>query len=88
MNSFQLTIVTPMGKVLDEMVEGVSVPGGDGSFSVLAHHTPIASTLKKGIIRVKKANEEKTFQIDSGIIEMNEQNLCVILSNHIEPANK
>jgi F-type H+-transporting ATPase subunit epsilon len=86
MKPFQLTIVTPTGKIFDQEVEMVSAPGASGRFGILAHHTPFATILKKGVVKVKSASEEKSYRIDSGLLEMTVNNQCLILSNYIEPA--
>ena len=84
MSSFHLTIVTPTGKFFEDDVDFVSVPGAAGSFGILSRHTPFVSSLKKGTLRIKQSTGDKNFSIESGLLEMNEQNKWLILSNHIE----
>ncbi len=84
MASFQLTIVSPVGKAFDAEVEYVSALGAVGSFGIQAHHAPFVTTLKKGPLYLKSSAGDKTFAIESGILEMNTKNKCLILANKIE----
>ena len=86
MNTFHLTIVTPVGKILDQEVGSVSAPGAEGAFAILANHTPFVTTLKSGTLKVRKTDGDNIFTIDSGILEVTKDKKCLILANHIEPA--
>ena len=81
MNTYKLSIITPEGAVFDEPAESLVVPGTEGSLGILSGHTPIASTLKEGIVEVRKAGRTRYFVIDKGILEMSPQNECTVLCN-------
>ncbi len=81
MLTFHLSILTPEGIIFTDNVESLSAPGAEGSFGVLARHAPMMAQLKDGILRVKAPAEEKLFQINSGILEVNNQNNVVILAD-------
>ena len=78
--------MTPSGTIFDEPVESVIVPGSEGFFGVLSNHAPIVSTLTRGVVSLKKENQEKYFVIDSGVLEMDHQNHCLLLSDNAEEA--
>ena len=66
-----LEIITPESKLFEGEVTSVKFPGTDGEFGVLNNHAPIISTLTKGsIVVIDNNNESKNFDINGGVIEM------------------
>ena len=66
-----LEIITPENKLFEGEVTSVKFPGTDGEFGVLNNHAPIISTLTKGsIVVIDNNNESKNFDINGGVIEM------------------
>ncbi|MTI44581.1 ATP synthase F1 subcomplex epsilon subunit [Roseibium hamelinense] len=51
---FQFELVSPERQLLSEQVVEVTVPGTDGEFGVLKNHSPFMSTIKPGILKVRK----------------------------------
>jgi len=45
-------LVTPTKLLVSENAEMVTVPGGDGNFGAMAHHAPLLSTIRPGVIEV------------------------------------
>ncbi len=79
----QLSIVTPDKQVFEGEVQGVQVPGTEGSFEILNNHAPIISTLAEGPVRIRSNKGEETIQIDGGILEMLD-NKIVILAESVD----
>jgi len=74
-----LEIITPEKKVYNGEVTMVNLPGSDGSFGLLENHAPIISTLKMGVIKVvEQDNSEKTFEVNGGVVEMNNNKVIVL----------
>jgi F-type H+-transporting ATPase subunit epsilon len=71
-----------ISKVNQLLFEGeamsVNLPGAEGEFTVLAHHEPIISMLKKGTIKVFDGNGLNEFEIATGLCEVH-NNLVTIL---------
>ena len=82
MKSYFLSLVTPEGIAFEGNVTSIIVPGSEGSFGVLAHHTPMTALLKQGVVQIKFEGKEKYFATASGILEINHRNECLILANH------
>jgi len=81
LNTMQLEIITPDKKVYEGEVISVQLPGTNGLFEILNHHAPIISTLTKGKIRViDEKNQTEFFEINGGVIEMN-QNKVIVLAD-------
>ena len=82
MNTYQLSIITPNGKVFDDQVESLVAPGVAGSLGVLAGHAPIVVSLKKGPFTVKKGNNERFYAVSAGILEVRGQNRVIVLCDY------
>lgn len=81
---FQLTIVSATGKVFSGTAESTSLAGADGSFGVLAHHTPLIAALAKGITKVTTDSGEKYFMTGDGYIEVAHNEAAVIVGEAVE----
>ena len=82
MNSYQLSIVTPNGKVFEGFVESLTAPGAAGFLGVLAGHAPMAVCLTSGPLTVKGEDQKRYYAISSGILEVGGQNKVIILSDY------
>ena len=72
-----LDILTPEKLLFEGEIKSVKLPGTNGEFEILNNHAPIISTLSKGEICVTNSkNDKETFNINGGVIEM--QNLSLI----------
>jgi len=75
----QLTITRISDPLFDGEAVSVIVPGSDGVLTVLAHHEPFISTLTSGKIRVRTTDEMQEFDIESGILEVSNNQATVLL---------
>ncbi len=85
MSDYQLTLITPQGKIFDDKVEFVLAPGTEGLFGVLAKHTPLIAALKKGLLKIVHNSQERLFDIGSGILEVSPAGSVLILSDSASP---
>lgn len=53
---FNFELVSPERLLLSEQATEVVVPGMDGYFTVMAHHAPLMSTIKPGVVDAKLAS--------------------------------
>lgn len=72
-------LVSPERLLLSEEVEQVTVPGTEGEFGVLAHHAPVMSALRPGLIKVTggKAGTRNVF-VWGGFAEVNQHGLTIL----------
>lgn len=75
----KLTVLTPEKKVYEGDVNGVKLPGINGSFEILKNHAPIISALSEGDMRIQAADGAKNFQISSGFVEGLNNNVTVLI---------
>ncbi len=77
-----IEIITPEKTIYRGEVKSVRVPGEKGSFQVLKDHAPIISTLGKGPVSlVESGGNEKTFEIESGIVEVRKNRLILLVES-------
>ena len=88
MDSFQFELVSPEKLLISEEVSHVVVPGAEGEFGVLAHHAPLLSTLKPGIVTVYKTEggaPEKLF-VRGGFADVNPKGLTILADEAVPMA--
>lgn len=76
-----LEILTPDKKVFSGEATSVTVPGTQGSFTVLNNHAPIISTLEAGEVKVKGNSGQETFHINGGVIEVLKNKVVLLAEN-------
>lgn len=80
MKLLNLTISRVDMALFEGEVVSVTLPGADGEMTLMADHAPIISPLKTGVITVKKeSGEEETFPIDTGTLEMSDNQATVLV---------
>jgi F-type H+-transporting ATPase subunit epsilon len=70
--------------IFEGEVISVTAPGSAGELTILKGHTPLITTLKKGIVKVrtKKESEENDlleFEIDGGLLETSGNNTTILV---------
>jgi len=70
-----VNILTPDKQLYEGEATDIGLPGSDGSLGILSHHAPVVTTLRKGEITLKTDDEEMTFDVNGGTVE--------VLNNHV-----
>jgi F-type H+-transporting ATPase subunit epsilon len=71
-------LVSPERLLLSEEVEMVTVPGTEGEFGVLAHHAPVMTALRPGMIRIVGGTDNRDVFVWGGFAEVNEKGLTIL----------
>ena len=75
-----LTISRVNGPVYSGEANWVTVPGVDGEMTLLADHEAIISPLRAGVITVQRTDETtETFDVESGTLEMSENQATILI---------
>lgn len=74
----KLDIISPEKTLFSGEVDSVQLPGKEGSFGILNNHAPIIATLKKGTLKVNNKGKESTFDINGGVVEVNNNKVIVL----------
>lgn len=79
-NTFRLVIASVSDTRFDGAAVSATMPGEGGEFTLLPHHEPFISTLKKGKILVKQTGgSHKEFDITGGVVECSGSRAVVLL---------
>jgi F-type H+-transporting ATPase subunit epsilon len=80
---FKLSILTPERSVFDGSVEYVEVPGTAGYLGVLAHHAPLVTGIKEGVLTVREAGRDTRYRVSGGFFEVS-GNQATVLADAVE----
>jgi F-type H+-transporting ATPase subunit epsilon len=81
MATFRFDIVSPERLLLSGEVDQVDVPGSEGYFGVFAGHAPMVTTLRPGILTIKREGSEVKVVILGGFAEVSPTGLTVLAEN-------
>lgn len=77
---FKFELVSPERLLVSEDVLEVVVPGREGYMTVLAKHAPVMSTLKPGVVEVKKPDGSKDeIVVFGGFVDISPE-VCTLLA--------
>lgn len=76
-----ITITAVDKKLFDGSAYSVTVPGSEGELTVLSGHEPFVTTLKEGLVRVRKErdSEQETFPVESGVLEVSKEGAILLI---------
>lgn len=64
-------------------VDMVILPGTGGEMGILPHHAPVLTTLKYGVVKVRRAGSEQVFAVAGGVAEV-QPDLITVLADAAE----
>ncbi len=81
--TIRVEIVSQDRTVYEGDADIVVVPGVDGEMGILPNHSPLISTLKYGILKVRRGGEEQIFTIAGGVVEV-QPDIVTVLADAAE----
>jgi len=76
-------IVSQDRTVFEGDVDMVVLPGAAGEMGILPHHAPVLTTLKFGVVKVRRAGQEDVFAVAGGVAEV-QPDLVTVLADAAE----
>ncbi len=76
-------IVSQDRTVFQGDVDMVVLPGAGGEMGVLPHHAPVLTTLKYGVVKVRRAGKEDVFAVAGGVAEV-QPDIVTVLADAAE----
>jgi F-type H+-transporting ATPase subunit epsilon len=76
-------IVSQDRTVFQGDVDMVVLPGAGGEMGVLPHHAPVLTTLKYGVVKVRRAGKEDIFAVSGGVAEV-QPDIVTVLADAAE----
>ena len=80
-------IVSQDRPVFSGDVDILVAPGVDGEMGILPHHSPLLTTLKAGVLRVRHGGQEEVFAISGGVMEVRPE-IVTVLADAAERADE
>jgi F-type H+-transporting ATPase subunit epsilon len=71
-------IVSQDRTVFQDDVDIVILPGSAGEMGVLPHHAPLLTTLKYGVVKVRKGGKVEIFTVAGGVAEIQPEIVTVL----------
>jgi F-type H+-transporting ATPase subunit epsilon len=83
--AFKFELVSPERLLVSGEVEQVLVPGAEGDMTVLAHHAPLLTTLRPGLLDIGlSGGEHQRYFIRGGFAEVGPPGLTVLAETAID----
>jgi F-type H+-transporting ATPase subunit epsilon len=80
----KIDIVTPLGRIFQGEINEATFPGSDGEFGVLDGHSPLVTTLKPGLISLKKKNgKNEIIAVNWGYVEVTPDHVNVLVDGAV-----
>ena len=76
-------LVSPERLLLSTEADMVTIPGADGYMGIIAGHMPLISTLRTGLIDVRKDGQDTRYFIRGGFAEVGAKKLTVLAEEAI-----
>ncbi|HEY1660395.1 MAG TPA: F0F1 ATP synthase subunit epsilon [Candidatus Sulfotelmatobacter sp.] len=84
-DTFQLEIVTPEKKVVDQKAEEVQIPGKNGYLGVLPGHAPLITELAVGEIKYRAGSGEEHLAVAWGFAEVLPDKVTILAESAERP---
>lgn len=69
--AFKFELVSPERLLVSEQVESVVIPGAEGEMTVMAHHAPVMTTIKPGVVTLKTVSgQEERYVVFGGFADI------------------
>ena len=84
-DTFKFDLVSPERLLVSADVEQVVVPGSEGDFTMLAHHAPLLTSLRPGLLEIVSSGaERRRYFVRGGFAEVGPQGLTVLAETAID----
>ncbi len=69
-DTMQFDLVSPERSLASLQVAEIQMPGADGDMTAMPGHTPLITTLRPGVVRVRGPEGEREFLVTGGFAEI------------------
>jgi F-type H+-transporting ATPase subunit epsilon len=84
MDKIKLEILTPNGEIFNDNAISVTLPGEEGEFGVLAHHSSLTTLLAAGVIDIEKEDKSiESILINWGVVQVDEKKVIVLVEGAV-----
>lgn len=87
-DSFKFELVSPEQLLVSEDVTQVQVPGTEGEMTVMAHHAPVMTSLKPGVVVARTAaGSEDRYVVFGGFADILPESLTLLAESAVAVAD-
>jgi F-type H+-transporting ATPase subunit epsilon len=84
-DTFKFELVSPERLLVSAEVEQVLVPGSEGDFTMLAHHAPLLTSLRPGLLEIGfSGGDRRRYFVRGGFAEVESTGLTVLAETAID----
>lgn len=77
--SFKFELVSPERLLVSTQVESVVLPGSEGEMTIMAHHAPVMTTIKPGVVQIAGGDGDDSFVVFGGFADILPES-CTLLA--------
>ena len=71
-------LVSPERKLASLDASEVEIPGAEGDFTAMDDHSPVLTTLRPGLLRVKAGSDVTEYVVTGGFVEVSAEGTSVL----------
>jgi F-type H+-transporting ATPase subunit epsilon len=84
MEKLKLEILTPNGSIFDGEAVSITLPGEEGEFGVLAHHSSLSTLLEAGVVDIEKEDKSvESILINWGVVQVDEEKVIILVEGAV-----
>ena len=83
MATIQFDLVSPEKKLASLEASEIEIPGAEGDFTAMAEHSPVLTTLRPGILRVKAGSDVTEYVVTGGFVEVSGEAATVLAESAV-----
>ncbi|MEW5801142.1 MAG: ATP synthase F1 subunit epsilon [bacterium] len=81
----QLKIITPDKTIFDDQVDHVVMPTTDGEIGIYAHHAPLITRVRKGVVRIHLMDSRLfNLSFDHGLARTRDNTLTILIHGNVK----
>lgn len=80
-DKLKFDLVSPEKLLLSGAVDMVRVPGTEGDFGVLVHHSPMMAVLRPGVVEVDDGDKQTRYFVRGGFADVTPEGLTLLADN-------
>jgi F-type H+-transporting ATPase subunit epsilon len=84
--TMQFDLVSPERKLASLEATEVEIPGAEGDFTAMADHSPVLTTLRPGLLKVKAGSDVTEYLVTGGFVEVSPAATSVLAEQAIPRA--
>ncbi len=86
MATMQFDLVSPERKLASIEATEIEIPGAEGDFTAMADHSPVLTTLRPGLLKVKAGSDVTEYMVTGGFVEISPEATSVLAEQAVPRA--